>query len=133
MDVECAGVHAMQVREGLLADRIKVALQVFEVRMGEAGHLCCSIAHSSVVLRQATALVPPVALPDLRGILGETVQPTVLYPGDMPDHKADRVRFRSRPPCQFGRGQTLQCAVETPFTLIECLFKEGFELHNDPS
>src|SRR5262245_1173981 len=102
MDVECAGINAMQVREGLLADCIKVALQVFEVRMGEASHLCCSVTHPCVVLWQSTALVPPVTLPDLRGILGETVQPTVLHPGDMPDHKADRVRFRSRLPCQFG-------------------------------
>src|SRR5215510_7672338 len=49
MDVECAGVNASQIREGLLADRIKVALQVFEVRLGEAGYLCCSVAHPSVV------------------------------------------------------------------------------------
>src|SRR2546428_4523824 len=133
MDVECAGVNALQIREGLLADRIKVALQVFEVRRGETGHLRGSVAHASVVLRQSTALVPPIALPDLRSILGETVQPAVLHPGDMPDHKTDGIRFRPGPPCQFSRRETLQGAVETPFTLIECLFKEGFELHNDSS
>src|SRR5712691_5429696 len=74
MDVEFAGVNAVQVRQGLLTHRIKVALQVFEVRRGETGHLHCSVAHPSVVRGQPTALVPSVALPDLRGILGETVQ-----------------------------------------------------------
>src|SRR5215470_4626649 len=133
MDVEFAGINAMQVHEGLLAHRIKVALQVFEVRIGETGHLRCSVTHSSVVLRQSTVLVPPVALPDLHSILGETVQPAVLHPGDMPDHKADGIRFRPGAPGQFGRREALQRAVETPFTLIEGLFKESFELHSDSS
>src|SRR5262245_54592708 len=101
--------------------------------MGETGHLRRSVAHPGVVLRQPAALIPCVALPDLWGILGETVQPAVLHPGDMPDHKADGVRFRPGPPCQFGRRQALQRAVETPFTLIERLFKEDFEFHTDSS
>src|SRR5262249_46483513 len=71
--------------------------------------------------------------PDLRSILGETVQPAVLHPGDMPDHKADGVRFRPGAPGQFGRRETLQRTVETPFTLLECLFKESFKLHSDSS
>src|ERR1051326_8240277 len=133
MDVEGTGVNTVQVCQGLLADRIKVALQVFEVRMGKAGHLRCSVAHPGVVLRQSTALIPPVALPDLRNVLGEAVQPAVLYPGNMPDHKADGVRFRSGAPGQFGWREALQRAVETPLTLIECLFNEGSELHSDSS
>src|ERR687887_1045809 len=101
--------------------------------MGKTGHLGCSVAHPGIVLRQSTALVPAVALPDLRGILGETVQPAVLHPGDMPDHKADGVRFRPGAPCQFGWREALQRAIETPLTLIEYLFQEGFKLHSDSS
>src|SRR5207247_7489881 len=102
-----------------------------EIGVRKTGHLRGGVTHPGVVLGQPTALRPPVALPHLRGILGETVQPAVLHTGDMPDHKADGVGFGSGAPGQFSRCQTLQGPVETPFTLIKYLFNEGFQVHRD--
>src|SRR6266581_9501085 len=132
MDIEGAGVNATQVGQGFLAHSIKVALQFFDIRMREARHLCRRIAHARVIFWQTAALIPTIALPHLSGVLGKAMQPAVLDAGDVPHHEADRVGFRPGTPHQLSGRETLQGAIQAPFTLVEGLFNKGFEVHGHP-
>jgi hypothetical protein len=96
---------------------------------GVGRHLLRRVAEAVVPGGQTKLLVPAVPLPDLCLVLGEELDPHILYPQHVPQGPAGGVGPGPWPPGQLCRGQVLDHLDQELLLPVQGLFNKGVEGH----
>jgi hypothetical protein len=102
----CCG-QTVQILQRGVSDRCIIGHEVSEVEPWEVGNLLCGVAKAAAFFGKAQSLVPAVALPEPRSVLGKGLNPAILDTCRMLHQEVNMIRVRMGLETTLCRGETV--------------------------